>query len=413
MATRTIGFTGTPSNIPVSSGLSYLATGIAGGSLVASSGGPGDKIYVYTANYGILAGYVSIYTFNGVSYDILVSQSFSISGAAGYCPIAVTPFNIISGTAYYLEITITTGTGGWGYDTALGNTCERKAVSTPPNPWSIVGGESRTYIPAVYLEYDESIIIGGDTMPDFSSNFQGPFTLLRGRNIALGVSEICLNELGVLTAWATVFNSNYALDVTSSSAADTSAGTGARTIEIYGLDKDFSFQRETVTLNGQTIVTTTKTWRRVFEAVVQTAGSGLKNAGDIYIVKTGTGGTYAAGVPGTLTSGVLKAVAGDNFGLSGIWTVPRGCDYRLVGIALTCRANFGTLSIWHGYPAGNGLAYPSFKIEFSSSSPVVVPIATPILTLKEKEDCYLTVVGSAAATYIGAELSFVQGGIGL
>jgi hypothetical protein len=64
------------------------------------------------------------------------------------------------------------------------------------------------------------------------------------------------------------------LKVSSSSVNDTSAGTGARTVELSGLDADYNEISELVTLNGQTPVNTTKLFLRINRMVVRSAGSG-------------------------------------------------------------------------------------------------------------------------------------------
>jgi len=107
------------------------------------------------------------------------------------------------------------------------------------------------------------------------------------------------------------------MSVSSSSANDTAAGTGARTIVVSGLNAQYAEISETVTLNGQTAVLTTNTFIRVFRAFVVTAGSGGTAAGTIYI---GTG-TVTAGVPATVYA---EIVLGENQTLMAIWTVPAG-----------------------------------------------------------------------------------------
>lgn len=107
------------------------------------------------------------------------------------------------------------------------------------------------------------------------------------------------------------------MKVSSTSADDTSAGTGARTIVVYGLDENYNEAEETVTLNGQTEVLTTTTFIRVFRASVTTAGSGNTAAGNIYI---GTG-TVTTGVPATVYA---KITLGENQTLMALWTVPAG-----------------------------------------------------------------------------------------
>lgn len=248
-------------------------------------------------------------------------------------------------------------------------------------------------------------------MPDFSSNFVGPVVNLRARSPAIPTTESLMNAFASsVVRWASVFDAAYQLDISSSSAADAAAGTGARTIDVYGLDKDFILLKETVTLNGQTKVTTVGSFRRVFEIVVATAGTGNANAGDIYIVKAGTGGTYTAGVPGTLTSAVIKGLAGDNYGLSGLWTAPRGTTYTLAALALSARAQSGTVKLQHGYPTDNGLVYPRYKIDFAPANPTFAPIPAPVLVIREKEDVYFTALCATAGGLASVEAVFIKQG---
>lgn len=74
-----------------------------------------------------------------------------------------------------------------------------------------------------------------------------------------------------------------ALNIVSSSAADSSASTGQRTIRIEGLDADGAYAQETVTMNGTTPVITSSTWTRVMRVFGLTAGSGGVNAGAITV----------------------------------------------------------------------------------------------------------------------------------
>lgn len=108
------------------------------------------------------------------------------------------------------------------------------------------------------------------------------------------------------------------LKVSSSSANDTSAGTGARTVELFGLDGDYNEINELVTLNGQTAVNTTQSYLRINRMIVRSAGSGGYNAGIIY---AGTG-TVTTGVP----ANIYATINGDgsNQTLMALWTVPAG-----------------------------------------------------------------------------------------
>lgn len=73
------------------------------------------------------------------------------------------------------------------------------------------------------------------------------------------------------------------LSVFSSSASDSSAGTGARTLRIQGLDSSYNEIAETVTLNGTTPVSTISTFWRVHTSHVLTSGSAVFNVGEITI----------------------------------------------------------------------------------------------------------------------------------
>lgn len=64
-------------------------------------------------------------------------------------------------------------------------------------------------------------------------------------------------------------------------ADDTSTGTGARTVEVQGLDANFREITDTVTMTGATPVNTTKAFLRVNLMCVATVGSGEVNADDI------------------------------------------------------------------------------------------------------------------------------------
>ena len=61
---------------------------------------------------------------------------------------------------------------------------------------------------------------------------------------------------------------------------DTSAGTGARTVRVYGLDVNYALFNETITLNGTSNVATSA-FTMIYRMIVRTAGSTGWNAGTI------------------------------------------------------------------------------------------------------------------------------------
>lgn len=119
-----------------------------------------------------------------------------------------------------------------------------------------------------------------------------------------------IDQSGIHASAATV-------DIASTDANDTSAGTGLRTLTIDGLDSSGNEQTETITLNGQTEVTSANTYTAINGFIGLTAGSGNTSAGDIWIGN----GTFTAGVPDT------KYFVGEknhNHGLTAYRTVPTG-----------------------------------------------------------------------------------------
>lgn len=146
-----------------------------------------------------------------------------------------------------------------------------------------------------------------------------------GYNPAVGQSFLSIwNEASavVFPASATI------MTVSSASANDTSAGTGARTVTVSGLDSGYNTISEVVTMNGQTAVNTTNSYLRVNNLSVTTAGSGGANAGIVYI---GTG-TVTAGKPATVYNSIGT---GFNTSLSAFTTIPTGTTGYLVQILAT------------------------------------------------------------------------------
>jgi len=69
------------------------------------------------------------------------------------------------------------------------------------------------------------------------------------------------------------------VDVYSTSTSDTSAGVGAKTVLIKGLDSNFNYIEEVVTLNGTTHVTSVNQYSRCNVGIVKSAGTSLGNVG--------------------------------------------------------------------------------------------------------------------------------------
>ena len=142
-----------------------------------------------------------------------------------------------------------------------------------------------------------------------------------GNNRTVGDTEETIWAEGGIYVYPT---SATQMTVSSSSANDTAAGTGARTINIEGLDADYNEISEDIILNGQTPVTTVNSYLRINRGIVLTAGTGGENAG---IIRAGTG-TVTSGVPANVFLSIDGD--GDNQTLMCLWTVPAGYTAFLV-----------------------------------------------------------------------------------
>jgi hypothetical protein len=102
------------------------------------------------------------------------------------------------------------------------------------------------------------------------------------------------------------------MEIVSDSANDTSAGTGARTATVYGLDASWAEQSETVTMNGTTPVALANTYIRTFRTTIDTAGSIETNDGAVTVQVSG-GGTIG-----------VHIASGDGQTQQCIYTIPAG-----------------------------------------------------------------------------------------
>ena len=195
------------------------------------------------------------------------------------------------------------------------------------------------------------------------------------------------------------------LKVSSSSTADTSAGTGARTVELSGLDTNYDEISETVTLNGQTAVNTTNEFLRINRMVVRSAGSGEQNAGVIY---AGTG-TVTTGVPANKYATIA---IGDNQTVMALWTVPRGYTAYLlqtdITVATTQNNKYCTV---HLVARPDGEVF-QIKDKFVKAESSVHQAYTIPLKFEEKTDIEVRAIGDSAGADIaisaGLDILYIQ-----
>jgi hypothetical protein len=187
------------------------------------------------------------------------------------------------------------------------------------------------------------------------------------------------------------------MKISSSSANDASAGTGARTIAIFGLDANYNKINETVALNGQTEVNTTNSFLRIFRMYVVTAGSGATAAGTIY---AGTG-TVTSGVPANIY-GMITLTA--NQTQMAFWTVPAGYTLYLTGIyysSANSTANASTNFQLIERPL-DGVFRIQSSVRTAGNGDFVIDFHAPIF-FSEKTDIEIRAVASAGASNVSAE----------
>jgi hypothetical protein len=154
------------------------------------------------------------------------------------------------------------------------------------------------------------------------------------------------------------------VDVFSSSAADDSAGTGARTIRIFGLASPTAteYTSEDITMDGTTAVTSSGTWWRINRAFVLTAGSNGENQGTITVRST------------TTTANVFVEMPTFNQTTIGAYTVPaeRTMVIRRIRVSITrTNGSAGSATVTLRVRESESGVFRAIRVfELDTSSPV-------------------------------------------
>ena len=158
------------------------------------------------------------------------------------------------------------------------------------------------------------------TLSRFDSTIYGRTTLYGATLGVDGTTRVISPTSSTVNRAITFPASVVTLRVASTSASDTSAGVGARTVLITGLDSNYDSQTDTLSLNGTTPVNSTKQFLRITDIAVVTAGTSLFNVGNIYV--SDSADTFTAGVPDNRLYFAMDI--GENIGKTAVYTVPRG-----------------------------------------------------------------------------------------
>ena len=140
--------------------------------------------------------------------------------------------------------------------------------------------------------------------------------------------------------------------VNSTDVDDTDGGTGAQKVLVVGLDADYNYIKEEVTMNGRTQVVTDAEFLRIFRAYVTLSGSSGGAEGTIYIA-------YGAGLDGSfIPTGTITAnLSAGNQTQIAAYTVPAGKSLYLDDInftaAISAGNNYATVSFVARFPGSN------------------------------------------------------------
>ncbi len=183
------------------------------------------------------------------------------------------------------------------------------------------------------------------------------------------------------------------MQVVSTSASDTAAGTGARQVEIHYLDANGAEQAETVTLNGVTPVLTVATnIRFVQEMHVTSAGSNLLAVGTITISTAGVPATvYTQIQPQTNQSlSTARMVPASKVLLIEQWNASAGNATKVEAADLRLRA-----TSHHGVLLPRLFQFLDNFQSFNTASqrPYIHPLVIPAFAIV-KCTAYATVAGS-------------------
>jgi hypothetical protein len=210
-----------------------------------------------------------------------------------------------------------------------------------------------------------------------------PF-IIGGRSTVIKTTEQEVWEQDASYAFPT---SELGLTAVSDDAADAAAGTGLRTLMVYGVDEEYNAVEAEITLTGLTpTAATTVLFYRVNKVVIKTSGAGNVNAGDILIKH------------GTNTVGGMIAGVGASY--AGVYTVPAGHSFiaRTLILGVDKLTNT-TLRVYYMKPGEGWVAVRQVNLYQST---VAIPANGTLLPAGT--DIRITGIGSAAGTVVTCEI---------
>lgn len=168
-----------------------------------------------------------------------------------------------------------------------------------------------------------------------------------------------------------VQTSAVAMQVVSSSASDTAAGTGARTVQVDGIGADGAELSQSVTLNGTSQVAVPAALQHVQRVLCTTFGSGAANAGDVTV----------STVSGSVA--LCRALAGNGTSQNSVYMVPSTHSWTLGTFFMNADNGTNTVHWRFGImlPGSGGWVYPAIFFQGDNALPVELRPYPPTTTL--------------------------------
>ncbi len=216
---------------------------------------------------------------------------------------------------------------------------------------------------------------------DFS-DIQNKFVY--GKSAAITTSESVIWDNGGNYTFLTAAEK---LAIVSASDEDKAGGAGAYTLFIEGLDANFVYQNETISLNGTTEVNSTKNYIRLLHAEVRLCGTNSAIGG------ANTGIITISGDTSDTVLGKILATRGQI--QSAIYTVPAGKSMYIMSMHFsTGEGKACTYRVMVRNGVGSSYAFSvKYSVSvFENTSPVGIPVP---LKIPEKLDICITGITTA------------------
>lgn len=236
-----------------------------------------------------------------------------------------------------------------------------------------------------------SLFLAGQAMASFFGPDAGDFftSVSLGRIAGHTAVFLISRNSGVPTTFETLWPdstvysfaaSAETMTVSSTDADDTSAGAGARTVRVTGLDSSYNEVVQDATMNGLTGVTLGTQLLRVNFVQVLTAGATGSNEGTIFVGS----GTVTAGTPANKRGAIALGI---NKSQHGFYTVPNNKTLLIYDSFTSAAAgDDGTIRV-SIRPAG-GLFLSVSERQYTDSV-ATVPLSRPPFKVPEQSDIHI------------------------